>query len=132
MRKRQNSERTLGEWTEIFVDAVLKHHEYMCKNSNEANLQYDRLKEAWSELAKHGDDGYSALAQLLSHKSAVVRSMAGTCLIPFRSKEVIPVLKAAASESDPLALVTLKRWEKGFYVDPFTNKEIKHTLRRSV
>lgn len=116
--------RTVDDWTEVFVDAVLKHAEFTCKDSRTANHHFDRSIDAWRVLIESGEAGLCAVTNLLEHENAVVRVRAATYLLPHRTDEAVGVLTAAKQAGDPLALVTLERWKRGFYVDPLTGREV--------
>jgi hypothetical protein len=120
------SERTVADWTQIFEDAVLKHSDFMCKDSRVANRHFDRSIEAWRALSQQGDEGLSALSKLLRHGSTVVRVTTATYLLPHRTEDALHVLTAAKDAGDPLALVTLARWARGFHIDPLTMREVTH------
>jgi hypothetical protein len=113
-------------WIQIFHDAVLKHAEFTCKDSRVANRHFDRAIEAWRALSQQGDEGLSSFSKLLGHGPSVVRVTAATYLLPHRTKDALRVLTSAREAGDPLALVTIARWERGFYIDPLTNREVKH------
>jgi hypothetical protein len=118
------TDRTVADWTQIFEDAVLKHSDLMCKDSRVANRHFDRSIEAWRALSQQGDEGFSALSKLLTHESTVVRVTTATYLLPHRAADALQVLTAANEAGDPLALVTLARWSRGFYIDPLTKREV--------
>ena len=121
----QQSEQT-SDWVQVFQDAVLQHSHFMSKDSRVANRHFDRSIEAWRALSQQGDLGLSALGQLLGHESTVVRVATATYLLPYRTADALRVLTAAREAGDPLAVVTLARWARGFYIDPLTNCEVIH------
>jgi len=112
-----------------FRDAVIKYSQFMLSDPPTANQYYDRFIKALRQLSRAGDEGMSALATLLDDNDVAVRVMAATYLIRYRTKAAQEVLKVAAKMQDRaismLAIVTLKRWEKGYYLDPETGNETK-------
>jgi len=111
-----------------FETAVLKHSEFMFKDSSIANQHFNAYTKALKELSKMGDDGLSALAKLLDNENVVVRVTAATYLIHYCTDKAISILRAASKEERGiamLAIVTLKRWELGGYLDPTTGKEVE-------
>jgi hypothetical protein len=124
-RPAQQSKRT-SNWVKVFQDAVLGHAEFMSIDSRVANRHFDRSIEAWRALTQQGDAGLSALGELLGHESTDVRVTTATYLLPYRTADALRVLTSAREAGDPLALVTLARWARGFYIDPLTNREVTH------
>jgi hypothetical protein len=120
---------SIADWINVFVDSVLKYSDLIFKDSNAANHQYERFTEAVRQLGQFGDDGLSKLAGLLNDERIVIRVTAASYLIHFRTDEALRVLRAAAKQENRavsmLAIVTLKRWETGSYLDPVTGKEVK-------
>jgi hypothetical protein len=114
----------IADWIQAFEDAIVRHAEFACKNSTTANRHFDRSIEAWRALSERGDVGLSAIAKLLEHERTAVRVTAATYLLPHRTVEALRVLTAARQAGDPLAVVTLERWARGFYLDPLTGREV--------
>ena len=131
MPRPRQTERTTDDWVHTFEESVLKHAEFMSKDSRMANRHFDRSIEAWRALSQQGDDGLSAFSRLLGHESVVVRVTTATYLLPHRTEDALPVLTSAKEAGDPLALVTLARWARGFYIDPVTNREVMHDTTRA-
>ena len=74
-----------------------------------------------------GDAGLSGLAVLLDDENHVIRETTAAYLIHRYTDKAIKVLTAAAEAERPiggLAIVTLKRWELGRYLDPATGHEV--------
>jgi hypothetical protein len=124
---------TRGHKTEIadcisaFETAVLKHSEFMFKDSDAANKQYDIFVEALRQLNKIGDDGLSALVKLLDNDNIVVRVTTACYLIHYRTDEALMILSEAAKLDRGIAMlaqITLKRWQLGRYLDPASGKEV--------
>jgi hypothetical protein len=119
---------SVAELVPMFVDSVLKHAEFMFKDSDVANRHYARFMRAIKGLNQLGKSGLSALCDLLSDERLVVRVTAACYVIPHCTERAIKVLKAAAKETDGaismLAIVTLERWKRGIYLDPATGKEV--------
>jgi hypothetical protein len=114
-----------ADWIQIFQEAVLKHAELMTTDPTTANRHFDRSLEAWMAVSREGDKGLDAFRKLLKHESIVVRVRAATYLLPHRTEDALQVLMSGRDAGDSLALVTLVRWSRGFYLDPCTNREVK-------
>ena len=121
--------RKIAELVETFVVSVLKYSEFILKDSQIANRHYDYFIQALKRTAAYGEEGLIALANLLDDDRIVVRVTAACYLIHFRTEKALSVLEAAAKLENRaiamLAFATIKRWEKGIYLDPATGKETK-------
>jgi hypothetical protein len=125
MEYRQES---IADCVSSFRDSVLKHQEFSTKDSKVANRHYHTYIKALKKLNNMGDDGLSALAVLLDDANHVIRETTAAYLIHRYTDKAIKVLTAAAKAERPiggLAIVTLKRWELGRYLDPATGKEVE-------
>ena len=117
----------IADCVSTFEHAVLMHDEFSLKDSDVANKSYDSSIKALKQLNKFGDEGLSALATLLDHEKRVVRVTAASYLISHYTSRAIKVLTEAAEAEHPsggLAIVTLRRWQLGRYLDPASGKEI--------
>lgn len=119
---------TITDLVKVFADSVIKHGELMLEDSVAANCYYRKFVRAMGRLSQFGDDGLLALAGLLDDGRAIVRVTAACYLLNFRTGHAVKVLKAASTTKDRglsmLAIVSLKRWEDGIYLDPATGKEV--------
>lgn len=105
-----------------FVEGVVKHREYMCTDHRVANQNFDKYTEALKGLFLLGEPGMNALLRLLDDSRPVVRVSVGTYLLRIFPERAIKVLQAEVDQKGALlssALVALKRWERGIYLDPF-------------
>ena len=122
----QHDKQTIAELVEAFTVSVLKYSEYVLKDSNIANRHFDNYREALRRIAAHSDKGLVALAKLLDDDRIVVRVTVACNLIHFRTEKAMSILKDASKLEHRaiamLAIVTLKRWERGTYFDPATGK----------
>jgi hypothetical protein len=112
----------------MFETSVLKHSELMFNDPGAANHEYDTFISALHQLHNMGDDGLSALSKLLDSKNAVIRVSTACYLIHLYTEKALKVLKSAAKEDRGiamLAMMTLKRWELGRYLDPGSGKEVQ-------
>lgn len=129
MVKMSKDTRTIAELVETFVVSVLRYSEFILKDSRIANRHYDDFIEALKQIAAHGEEGLTALARLLDDERIVVRVTAACYLVHFRTKRAMSVLHEAAKLENRaiamLAFATIKRWEKGIYLDPATGNEAK-------
>jgi len=117
-----------NEYITVFSESVIKHGENMFNNPQQANHYYARFTDALHNLAALGNDGLSALATLLDDDRVVVRVTAASYLVHFKTDKALKVLNTAKNEERAiamLAIVTLKRWETGSYLDPKSGKEVK-------
>jgi hypothetical protein len=112
-----------------FADSVGKYSYYIFKDPKSANRHYRKFTKALRRLALLGDHGFVALGSLLNHENTAVRVTAASYLINYSTEDSIRVLteakKAKNRAVSMLAIVTLKRWEMGSYLDPATGREIK-------
>ena len=118
----------IADCVNVFADSVIKYYEFILEDSNIADLHYAKYIKALKQLNEFGDDGLSALARLLDDDRIVVRVTAASYLIHYCTEKAKKVLNAAAGEDRGiamLAIVTLKRWETGSYLDPSSGKEVK-------
>ena len=118
----------ISGYVSTFENAVLKHSEFMFKDSGLANRHFDAYTKALKQLAELGDDGLSALSRLLDSENTVIRVTTACYLIHYSTSKAIKILKAAAKEERGiamLAIVTLKKWELGRYLDPASGKEVE-------
>jgi len=129
MVKMHRDIRTVAEMVETFVVSVLKYSEFILGDSRIANRHYDDFVEALKRIAAHGEEGLTALACLLDDERIVVRVTAACYLVHFRTTRAMSVLQEASKLENRaiamLAFATMKRWEKGIYLDPATGKESK-------
>jgi hypothetical protein len=118
---------TIAELLETFVLSVLKYSEFILKDSRVANRHHDHFIEALRQIAAHGEEGLTALAGLLDDDRIVIRVTAACYLVHFQTDKAMSVLKGAAKLKNRaiamLAFATIKRWERGIYLDPATGKE---------
>ncbi len=71
--------------------------------------------EASSVFLNAGPKGINAFAVLLKDDRDAVRVMAASCLLPHRTAQALPILRAAATGRGITAfgaMMTLKRWEE--------------------
>jgi hypothetical protein len=124
----KNKAEPVAELVESFADAVMKHGEFMFKDSGIANRWYERSLLALKKLHQRGDAGLSALALLLDDERIVVRVTAACYLIRQQTEQAMRVLQDAARSADRgtsmLAIATLERWKRGAYLDMTTGKEV--------
>jgi len=117
----------ITDWVKVFVDSVLMYGDYILKDSNAANRHYENYIKALNHLNEYGDAGLSALANLLNDDRMVVRVMAASYLIHYSTDKALNVLNEAAKARDRaismLAIITIRRWDLGWYLDPATGKE---------
>jgi hypothetical protein len=121
--------RAISELLETFVLSVLKYSEFILKDSQMANRHYEDFIEALRQIAAHGEEGLAALAGLLDDERIVIRVTAACYLVHFQTPRAMSVLQEAAKLENRaiamLAFATIKRWEKGIYLDPATGKEAR-------
>jgi hypothetical protein len=129
MVKMHKDIRSIAELVEVFAVSVLNYSEFILKDSRKANRHYDDFIKAMKRIAAHGEEGLTALANLLDDERMVVRVTAACYLVHFRAHKAMSVLREAAMLENRaiamLALATIKRWENGVYLDPATGKETK-------
>ena len=110
-----------------FREAVIRYGEFVLTDASAANQYYDRFIGALRKLSGAGDEGMLALTSLLDDRDLGVRATAACYLMNYRTEAAQRVLREAAGMQDRaiglLAVATLKRWEKGYYLDPNTGKE---------
>lgn len=129
MVKMHKDSRKIPELVEAFVVSVIKYSEFILKNSQIANQHYDAFIQALNQIAAYGEEGLIVLANLLDDDRTVVQVTAACYLVHFQTEKAMSVLKEAAKLENRaiamLAFATIKRWEKGIYLDPATGKETK-------
>jgi hypothetical protein len=69
----KKKEQSVADLVKMFADSVLKHAEFMFKDSDVANRHYARFMRAIKGLHRLGKPGLSALCDLLSDDRLVVR-----------------------------------------------------------
>jgi hypothetical protein len=122
-----NREKAISDCVNQFSKAVLEYSTYIFSDSNLAGRYYNMYIEAMRKLSEFGDDGLSALATLMDNENLVVRITTASYLMHFDTAKALEVLKEAKYAERGiamLAIVTLKRWETGTYLDPATGFEI--------
>lgn len=86
------------------------------------NKHAKQRHSAFKSLCAQGDAGREALAVLLAHANADVRTMAAAYLLRYRTAEATAVLEEAARGQGLIAFEageTLKRWHEGTWaLDP--------------
>lgn len=118
----------IAESVSAFADSVLKHVEFSVNDPEVANRHFGVYMAALNRLAGFGEEGLSALAKLMDHENRIIRVTAACYLINRYTERAKMVLTEAAEAERPmggLAIVTLRRWELGRYLDPTSGKESK-------
>jgi len=114
---------TLEGLVESFVHHTSAQTAAMLRGDAKAGNTHARQRyAAFKKLCAHGDAGREALAVLLTHSSADVRTMAAAYLLRYRTVEARAVLEEAARGQGLIAFEaeeTLKRWQEGTWaLDP--------------
>jgi len=111
-----------------FSEGVVKHREQMFSDHVVANRFYEKYLSALKDLTSYGAPGLSALAELLDNPRPIIRVAAATYLISVYPEKAKKVLQAEVNQDSRFsaeALVALKRWERGTYLDPGTGMEVR-------
>lgn len=97
-----------------FAECVMAQKESLrVGNPTQGNLFAERYMAAWDVLRREGDRGREALSVLLSDSRDDVRGMAAACLLRFRTKQALLVLRELANGQGLAAFAasqTLERW----------------------
>jgi hypothetical protein len=108
---------------DVLVKNLIEYSETL-SDYKRANYCFDLYKQAVRNLIRRGDEGLSVLKTLLDDSREAVKINVAVNILPYCPKEALKVLIDAANspEFSPLALVTLRHWREGNYVDPLTGK----------
>ena len=114
---------TLDGLVESFAHHTSAQTAAILRGDAKAGNKHARQRNAaFKKLCAHGDAGRDALAVLLTHPNADVRTMAAAYLLRHRTAEARAVLEEATRGQGLIAFEageTLKRWEDGTWaLDP--------------
>lgn len=115
-----------------FIQNVVEYIEKVCSDHKRANICFDRYMQAVKDLITRRDTGLLALKELLDDSRDSVKIIAAVNVLPYYPDDALKVLMDAANsltEPSPLALITLRHWRDGTYLDPLSGKR-KHREKR--
>jgi len=99
-----------------FANSVMEQNAAIERHDQTTGNEFARKYiEASNVLLNAGSGGLDAFAALLNDERDAVRVMAASCLLPHRTSQALPILRAAATGRGITAfgaMMTLKRWKE--------------------
>lgn len=107
----------LKKLVDQFAEAVIKRNESIMSGSRKEVIKYsNKVIQYWEKVCQLGDKGKEELSNLFHHENPGVRTTAAACLLKYKNKESLDVLKEIAKGQGLVpfeASEAIKRWEEG-------------------
>ncbi|MFB1483776.1 DUF2019 domain-containing protein [Corallococcus sp. RDP092CA] len=118
MKHESSKQASVSELVAAYVKAAELHWQATVKGAHKsANAQYERLSAARRELRDRGEDGRSALTELLQHSNSNVRLWAASHVLEFApalaEAELERLAQGPAGAMRLDAEMTLSEWRAG-------------------